>query len=57
MVSGREFHQFLELQTKYTDWFKRMYEYRFIEGIDYILVIQKKEKLNMEPKGLKMRRK
>ena len=36
MVSGRELHMFLEVETKYTDWFKRMTEYGFKEGTDFV---------------------
>ena len=31
-VSGRELHEFLEVGTKYQDWFPRMCEYGFEEG-------------------------
>src|SRR5690625_535670 len=34
-VSGRELHDFLEIGTRYNDWFKRMIEYGFIEDVDY----------------------
>lgn len=43
LVSGRELHEFLEVKTKYVDWFNRMKEYGFIGNIDYIAVIQKRE--------------
>lgn len=35
-VSGRELHEFLEVGTKYQDWFPRMREYGFEEGKDFI---------------------
>lgn len=41
-LSARELHEFLEIQTKYSDWFKRMIEYGFDENIDYRLVTQKR---------------
>ena len=34
-VSGRDLHQFLEIETRYNDWFPRMVEYGFTEGKDY----------------------
>lgn len=34
-VSGRELHEFLEVSTKYADWFHRMCEYGFSDGVDY----------------------
>ena len=34
-VSGRELHEFLEVETRYNDWFPRMCEYGFIEEKDY----------------------
>lgn len=34
-VSGRELHDFLEVTTRYNDWFNRMTEYGFTEGEDY----------------------
>lgn len=41
-VSGRELHEFLELKTKYKDWFPRMKEYGFTENQDFTLVAQKR---------------
>lgn len=35
MVSGRDLHEFLEVVTRYNDWFPRMAEYGFDEGKDY----------------------
>lgn len=34
-ISGRELHQFLEVGTHFKDWFPRMCEYGFSEGLDY----------------------
>lgn len=42
LVSGRDLHEFLEMKTKFKDWFPRMCEYGFIENKDYIAVAQKK---------------
>jgi len=36
IVSGRELHEFLEVDSNYTTWFKRMCEYGFGEGTDFI---------------------
>lgn len=41
-VSGRELHEFLEVKTKYKDWFPRMKEYGFNENQDFTLVAQKR---------------
>ena len=35
-ISGRELHEFLEVESNYTTWFKRMCEYGFTEEIDFI---------------------
>ncbi len=35
MVSGRELHKALGIKTAYKDWFPRMCEYGFSEGIDF----------------------
>ncbi|MEG2707727.1 MAG: phage antirepressor KilAC domain-containing protein, partial [Vagococcus sp.] len=35
VVSGRELHEFLEIATKYEDWFPRMIEYGFDELRDF----------------------
>ena len=34
-VSARELHKFLEVGTKFQDWFPRMAEYGFVEGVDF----------------------
>ena len=34
-VSGRELHAALKVKTAYKDWFPRMCEYGFMEGIDF----------------------
>ncbi len=34
-VSGRELHEFLEVETPYRLWFPRMCEYGFADGIDF----------------------
>lgn len=35
VVSGRDLHEFLEINTPYTRWFKRMCEYGFTENVDF----------------------
>lgn len=35
LVSGRELHEFLEVETPYRKWFPRMTEYGFEQGVDY----------------------
>ena len=42
IVSGRELHEFLEVKTRYNDWFERMISYGFVENIDFIKVTQKR---------------
>ncbi|MSV25980.1 oxidoreductase [Selenomonas sp. WCA-380-WT-3B 3/] len=34
-VNGRELHKFLQIGTAYKDWFPRMVEYGFLEGVDF----------------------
>ena len=48
LVSGRELHEFLEIRTKYKDWFRRMVEYGFEEEIDFIRVAQKRSTNNLK---------
>lgn len=40
-VSGRELHEFLEIETPYKQWFDRMKEYGFDENVDFALFTQK----------------
>lgn len=42
VVSGRILYDFLQIKTKYNDWFRHMCEYGFERNVDYILVTQKK---------------
>lgn len=37
-VSGRELHKALQISSRYADWFPRMCEYGFVEGIDFNLL-------------------
>ena len=50
LVSGRELHEFLEVNEKYTQWFKRMVEYGFTENVDFIGLSEKSEKLGGRPR-------
>ena len=44
LVDGREFHSFLEVATKFSDWIKdRIEKYEIIEGVDFTS-FPKKEK-------------
>lgn len=36
IVSGRELHEFLEVNSNYSTWIKRMIEYGFEENVDYM---------------------
>lgn len=45
-VSGRELHDALEVKTAYKDWFPRMCEYGFAEGVDFNLL--KNERVQTE---------
>ena len=47
LVSGRGLHEFLGIKTKYKDWFLRMVKYGFEEGIDFIMVAQKRATNNL----------
>lgn len=35
MVDGRSLHEFLQVGARYNDWFPRMCEYGFVEGVDF----------------------
>lgn len=35
LVSGRDLHEFLESNERYSKWFDRMKEYGFVEGVDF----------------------
>lgn len=36
LVSARELHEFLEVRSRYNDWFNGMKKYGFVENTDYI---------------------
>lgn len=40
-VSARDLHDFLEVETRYNDWFPRMCEYGFTEGQDFYSFLSK----------------
>ncbi|QQK75059.1 phage antirepressor KilAC domain-containing protein [Salicibibacter cibarius] len=40
LVSGRELHEFLEVNSNYTTWFNRMTGYGFEEGSDFIPIME-----------------
>lgn len=40
-VSARELHEFLEVETRFNDWFSRMCEYGFTEGEDFYSFLSK----------------
>lgn len=42
VISGRLLHEFLEIKTRYNDWFDRMLSYGFSKNIDYIAITQKR---------------
>jgi len=44
VVSGRELHEFLEINEKYNDWFRRMCTYGFEETIDFVSFTVNSEK-------------
>lgn len=39
LVSARELHEFLEIGTRFNDWFSRMVEYGFAQDVDYEKII------------------
>lgn len=39
VVNGRELHNVLGVRTAYKDWFRRMCEYGFTEGIDFCSIL------------------
>lgn len=43
-VSGRVLHEFLEVDTPYTQWFDRMVQYGFSENVDFVGLSQNREK-------------
>ena len=40
MVNGRDLYNALQINAKYTDWFKRMCEYGFVERRDYETILK-----------------
>jgi len=41
-VSARDLHKFLDVETQFSIWISRMFEYGFTENIDYIALNQKR---------------
>lgn len=46
-VSARELHKFLELGAYFKDWFPRMCEYGFTEGIDFSSILSQSTGKNL----------
>lgn len=42
-VLGRDLHEALEIKTRYNDWFPRMCEYGFVEGVDFYSFLSESE--------------
>lgn len=40
VVSARELHAFLEVETRFNDWIIRMFEYGFVENVDYQVLLK-----------------
>lgn len=40
LVSGRELHEFLGIDTQYTKWFDRMKGYGFTKNVDFIVLVK-----------------
>lgn len=40
IVSARDLHEFLEVDTNFTTWCKRMFEYGFDEGMDFVPIME-----------------
>lgn len=48
-VSARELHERLNVPTRFNDWFHRMCEYGFIEGVDFYSKMSKTSELGGRP--------
>lgn len=44
LVSGRELYKYLDVKDNYSDWFKRMAMYGFVENVDFISLTEKSDK-------------
>lgn len=44
LVNGRELHKYLEVKTRYNDWFTDMIQYGFIENVDFTSFTEKRVK-------------
>ena len=52
LVSARDLHEFLEVGARFNDWFPRMTEYGFTEGVDYCSVLSNRsDGLPGKPRG------
>ena len=48
-ISGRQLHMALDVQTRYNDWFARMCEYGFTEGVDFYSNLSKTSEVGGRP--------
>ncbi len=44
VVSARDVYEFLQVESRYQDWFKRMVEYGFTENSDFISIVEPTQK-------------
>lgn len=44
LVNGRELHKYLEVKTRYNDWFTDVIQYGFIENVDFTSFTEKRVK-------------
>ena len=46
VVSARELHKFLEVETRFNDWISRMMNYGFVENVDYQVLLKNEYNLS-----------
>lgn len=46
VVSARELHKFLEIETRFNDWISRMMGYGFVENVDYQVLLKNEYNLS-----------
>lgn len=52
VISGRKLHEFLEIKTRYKQWFDYMLKYGFEENVAFITITEKCAIVNKEIKDI-----